>query len=1093
MLSPIRMFFLSLCAYLAVAAYASRPLCVMPEGRCVKIRVAQTGIHELDYDVLRNLGFTSPEKVAVFGYGGVLPDEDNINEVIKRGLPRQTSVHHDGKLIFFGQSGLKVNVLSMNPDEAPEVTANPYSLYGYYFLAESESFHDSGFEAFMDPVGVCHDGHLHLEVIDRDLVSYLGMGTGWFDLPLGQSGTSVYEFTPVGAPVDAVVHIRWLTDIAGSLKLGLEGGTVGVTEGLTVEQVKVPSIRRSAAGCSLFGGEAPRLSVGFDESVTGGGFTAIDHLALAYMLPSRLDGEAQRLMYIGPIADGDFVDCQDAVEIWDVTSAADVSRHAVVDGKMTPRPCESVRRLVAFNPDSTLLAPEIVGEADLGPIHDGLDEVDMIVVAHPNLEDAANELAVMHGQYQGLNVKVVTDSQIYDAMSSGAPSASAIRAYVGRAYRQSGSRLKYLLLYGDGSYDNRGVAVTGDYLPTYQCPLERYMFDPERSYCSDAYFGMVDSVLNPERMFYGAVNLGVGRLPVRSPDEAHAVNEKIRRHLAFRPQSLCAYEGVFLCDAGDRNLHLKHAEALAGEFSVNRGAVVHKVYSDMSRWVDGKAPIAREELARCLRYGCGYVHYVGHGTEYNIGGQDLWSNSAVAGTEYDIKPIVFHSSCLNGRFDGDRRSLAEEMLSSRCGGAVACIMAARSTDASYNQQLHLEFMRQVGGAGPGATLGDVWMKAQNKCVDAARSFNNASYAINVRHFNLLGDPALPLPYADCAVVASEIDGKEVLPGVGPVVTGCGVSVAGHVVDADGAVMPDFDGDVYVRAYLADVVRCSLGQDGSGTTQDVSCGDVLVAEGSGLVEGGMFEVAINLPVSTVGHSYRLVYSALSDDKCALGELDGLIVGDSSGGEPDVTAPVITGLGLSGAILSGMAVSPDAIIAEIADEGSGLCLSGYVLGDGCVLSVDGVAVRGTSSYIRHRGDGLWHLEYPLSGLCDGRHELTLSVSDNAGNRSEMSQTVTVINRDATIELAVESRSVRDKALLAWTHDFDSDDVQTALIVRDLNGTTVCRELFDGSACRYEWNLNGLDGYPVGNGPYDCMVLATDGRRYTSSALLRIIVIH
>lgn len=1091
MLSLLRMFLLSLCACFAVASFASWPVSVMPEGRCVKIRVAQTGMHELDYGMLRGLGFESPEKVAVFGYGGALPDEDNINHAVAVGLPRQAVMHHGGKLIFFGQSALRVSVGSMDPGVTPQVEANPYSRYGYYFLAETDPSQAREAEAFSDTTGVRHDVHLHVEAVDRDAVSYLGMGTGWFDVPFGQRDTSVYEFHPAGTAGDAVVHIKWLTDIAGSLTLDLQGGLVCGTDGLATEQVKGPSVCRSAVHCGLSGERPVKLTVGFDGAGTG--FTAVDHVTLSCTLPNRLDGEAQRIMYMPPTLEGDFVDCRDAVEVWDITSAEDVRRYETVDGIITPRPCASVRRLVAFNPDRTLPVPEIVGEVDFGPIYDGLGQVDMIVVAHSAFEDAANELADMHRRYRGLNVKVVTDRQIYDALSSGAPSAQAIRAYAGYVYRQSDSRLKYLLLYGDGSYDNRGITIDGDFLPTYQCPQERYMFDPERSYCSDAYFGMMDSVVSPERMFYGDVHLGVGRLPVRTMDEAHSVNEKIRRHLTDQSLSAYAAEGVFLCDAGDRNLHLKNAEALALEFSSNSGAVVHKIYSDMSRWVDGKAPMARKELLRCLRSGCGYVNYVGHGTEYNIGGQDLWSNSAVAVSRYYVKPIVFNSSCLNGRFDGDRRSLAEEMLSCRDGGAVACIMAARSTDASYNQQLHLEFIRQVNDAAPGATLGDVWVKAQNRSVGTARSFNNSAYAINVRHFNLLGDPALPLPAAGYSVVTASVDGKEVPSDGESVATGCGVSVAGLVADAGGAKVQGFNGTVRVEAYLADVDRSSLGQDGSGMTVDVSYGDVPAAECAGLIKDGAFDVDVKLPMWTAGRRYRLVYKALAEDKCALGSLGGLVVGDFAGYESDVTAPAIAGLGLDGAVLSGMSVSPRAIVADIVDEESGLCLAGYVPGEGCSLSVDGVAVIGAASYIRHKGDGLWRLEYPLSGLCDGRHELTLSVSDNAGNRSELSETVTVINRDATVELTAESRAVRGKAVLEWTHGFDSDNVKTILIVRDLNGVTVCRERFEGADCRYEWNLCGLDGHPVDNGPYDCMLLATDGHRYNASKSVRIIVLH
>ena len=48
---------------------------VLSQGRWVKIRVEREGIYNLSADFLRRAGFSQPERVKVFGYGGLQQDE----------------------------------------------------------------------------------------------------------------------------------------------------------------------------------------------------------------------------------------------------------------------------------------------------------------------------------------------------------------------------------------------------------------------------------------------------------------------------------------------------------------------------------------------------------------------------------------------------------------------------------------------------------------------------------------------------------------------------------------------------------------------------------------------------------------------------------------------------------------------------------------------------------------------------------------------------------------------------------------------------------------------------------------------------------
>lgn len=1052
------------------------------EGRWVKIRVGESGIYQLTYDELREIGFVSPEKVGVFGYGGPSSLADDALGCIDFGLPRAAYRHFGEKLVFYAEGPLSVSFGSEPPYEVVDVVQNPYSSYGYYFLGEGYGgAPEMPWVELSDTSGQCIGTHRHIEVINRDLTSFDDMGSRWFDVPFGCEARRSYSFDEVisdDVEVEASVHIGWLTEVPGELFADLIGGEVTASYNMSVTSAKSPVLKHSRLGCSLLSGRNPVVDLGFSGSL-GKNFVAVDYVALDYTSCNRMPDSGQIMMYMPRIGNGDYVYMPGEVEIWDVTDVADVHRLETADGRSTPAVSETERRLVAFDPVLDMMAPEVVGAVGRQDLRGDREPVDMLIVAHSDFLDYAVELASIHRDLQGLKVKVVTDEWIYNEFSSGQPSAVAIRAYVKWLYEVSGGEMKHLLLYGDGSYDNRGIVERGSYLPTYQCRSDRYMFDSERSYCSDAYFGIAESKVPFDRMPFAESSVAVGRLPVGSAVEAHDVNEKIRSHIVGASRfAEYSRKGVFICDSGDGGIHLANAEKLASMFESGDGAVTHKIYSAMSRWTDGKAPSAVRDYSDRLRSGCGFVNYTGHGTEYDISNQHLWSVADVGSVDYDIKPVVFHSSCLNGRFDGDRRSLAEGMLTARNGGASACIMASRNTDATYNQRLHGAFMAHVARGSGTVLLGDIWLKAQNECVEAARAAGNSAYAINVRHFNLLGDPALPLYFPEYGVELTVDDSSH---------SGCGADVAGRVIDTDGGMVADFEGVATLTAYRTDVT----GEAPEPAGVDVSFNDVPLWSGNVAVRSGEFAVTTDFPFATAGIPFRFVCVAVNDESCAVGELDSLQVG-SSEGFPDTEPPVIERVEICGDTYSGMFVSPNKFVAYISDTGSGLCRMASVAGYGCRVGLDGVDRPVDESVFRSVGEGKWVMECILPPLTDGRHELRLIVGDNAGNRAEKSMTFTVINLVSSIELWSDSRTVRDEASFGWTHDLP-DDARLRLLVRDMNGRTVCSELLDGGVSSYKWNLRGLDGMYVADGPYDCTLLATDGTRYAVSPTVEIVVLR
>jgi hypothetical protein len=96
----------------------------------------------------------------------------------------------------------------------------------------------------------------------------------------------------------------------------------------------------------------------------------------------------------------------------------------------------------------------------------------MIIVTHPLFKPFAEKLAAMHLKINGLLSQIVTTGEIYNEFSGGIPDIAAIRNFIRMKYKKqlnSNHPLKYLLLFGDGSYENRTPPPNNpNFVPTYQ-------------------------------------------------------------------------------------------------------------------------------------------------------------------------------------------------------------------------------------------------------------------------------------------------------------------------------------------------------------------------------------------------------------------------------------------------------------------------------------------------------------------------------------------------------------------------------------------------------------------------------------------------
>ena len=376
-----------------------------------------------------------------------------------------------------------------------------------------------------------------------------------------------------------------------------------------------------------------------------------------------------------------------------------------------------------------------------------------IVVAPPELEAAARALA-RHRNALGLPTVVALTRRIYDEFGGGLPTPHAIRAFLAYAFRQWHPRPEYVLLLGDASLDARDRYGTGvpNLVPTYLVETSQVGQTP-----SDHWLVTVagDDPLP---------DLLVGRIPVRTPEQARAAVDKI---VAYETEAGGAWQSRLLLAVGDQDprfsRYLEEWRAL-----VPGG---YRTVALDTRQVQPRL-LARERFSRALSAdGAALVVYFGHGRvdRWVAADNDGVGRPLVLLSSEDVLrnlrnerawPFFVALNCLNGLFaqpadgrpittpDGRRlyyrTPLPEALLQVPGRGGIG--MWAPAAFAYPSEQRHVGRRLFEGLFREGdRIMGSVTTRAKLRAY-----VEDGVHVENLHNFTLFGDPATRLRLAAAA-------------------------------------------------------------------------------------------------------------------------------------------------------------------------------------------------------------------------------------------------------------------------------------------------------------------------------------------------------
>lgn len=1076
-------------------------------GRWVKIAVPANGIYEITDSELQEMGFNNPEQVQIYGQGGNV-----ISETLDGSYPDDllpvSSARLAGKLCFYAQGATAVSIDNSNTSMPRYVrTPNTYSTVGYYFLTEGQAPNNVEVIEEMNTAETnARSTSLAYYIHEKDL--YLAKNSGKEFLGediVGKNLTLDYTLPGIASPnITVNVAVAAKHDATmGYVMTDVLSNNQRIRANYLVSQQKVTpcydtrSLYSIAKPVAIVQTSKPtangKLNIWIDiNGSSTPSLAKLDYFIITYEKLNAITPESgnQTLMGYVSINTHDRITLPGASAstiVWNIDNAnipvqfdlTPIMEEENITGyEFVPGMNARNTHFIAFDPEQTLKKITSFEVIDNQNLH-ALPTPDMLIITHKTLVEQAQRIAQLHKDVDNMDVTVVTQDQVFNEFSSGTPDAMAYRLLCKMFYDRDNTKFKNLLLFGPGSYDNRGILTNkANCLLTYQSDISN---NQDNSYVSDDFFGILEDGTGSAAtlMKYDQLSIGVGRIPSANIEEAQTDVDKLIKYVASPDYGPWRNDALISSDTGDQDQHIFEAENVNNLVETELGTQMqtNKVYVEMFKYdlKDGKTSTeARRRFMEQLISGQYFMTFVGHAGPLNITKSSLWSSPLAQTTLYPHLPIMSTACCEVARYDSDERGIAEHMLHKVDGGVIAMLGSTRETYAANNAIMNNTFTKSLfsyGKNGYMPTLGEVYLNTK-KSFGVAINGNKHSY-------HLLGDPAIKINYPKPFFSINSINGNSL--DSNPAITLSpmqAVTITAQVNKEDGSgIDTDFNGDAWVTLYDTKRLLKHVSQILPPMEGDVFYPRDVLAQIKGRVEAGVFNATIIVPRHTKGLNENAAIRVYAHqdgtsnmvngmyDKLSIGEFDEQVA------VVDKCAPTIDQMFINDntTFTDGSVIPTNSTLYITASDDISINTQKASMGNSMKLMLDGgrTTYSQIKEYASTTNDGCnMTLAFPLNNLTEGAHTLTFTVFDMAGHSA--TRTISFhVSGSTSLTLTAQETPAVEKA----TFDIDSttmEEIPTVnLKVTDAHGNLVWSK--STNTFPTTWDLTDASGNRVKAGLY------------------------
>lgn len=736
---------------------------------------------------------------------------------------------------------------------------------------------------------------------------------------------------------------------------------------------------------------------------------------------------------------------------------------------------------------SNLKTPTLL-QTDVANLHTDFPAVDAIVVTDKDLLTSANEFKTYRESQNELSVGVVTTEQIYNEFNGGTQDPGAIRDFLAYMYTKYNHKLKYVILWGDGHFDYKGIATKQrNYVPAFE------------NLDGDGTLNAVGSTLISED-FYAKIagnddriDVGIGRITAGSPADAEIILKKIKHYETQSSPDNWRTETTLVADDSwsgldsrgniqyNNDMHTNQSEDLSNKYlpaDIRQRKIYEAEYPTENIPGGRRKPRVMQDIISAANSGTLLLSWVGHGNPHVWAHEDVFENSLTIPLMTNIDKLFFLSAatCDFGRFDDpDRQCGAEELLSSPIGGAIAVFSADRAVYGSLNEQICNEFYSHLFSKSNGKylRLGDVIFLTKQT------TFNSE----NDQKFYLLGDPTMRLLIPDKSVRITSLNGSQIPPQTQDTLqlnALSKVTVEGFVSQTGDSTIVDnaFNGTITLNLFDSDIKKIVPDEGLNSNIYHkywVLGGSLNMTTDS--VKNGRFSTSFTLPkdISFFNEHGRLFAFASGNTGYAkgatrdftVGGVDTNVTNDGNGPDIEIYADTRT-------FRAGDFVQPiPLLIVDLSDQ-TGINATGLGIGHGIQAWIDGSPnpIDLTKSVTSSKGKILT-VQKELFGLSPGNHTIRIRAWDVFNNYSESQTYFRIASTEAGLILDDVFNYPNPFSLsttFAFRHN-QLNPIQTTVEIFTIDGRLVrtLANVIVSRSAEVVWDGKDSSGYAVESGLY------------------------
>ena len=1020
---------------------------VLASGKWVKIRVPSSGIYQLTSDLVSRAGFSNINNVRVYGYGGALqPEKLYASYIDETDDLKEVPLCTVNGQRLFWAQG----PVSWN---GAERIRNPYSQYGYYFLTETDGEAQTQTEQELLK-NLISTGEYANTLYEVDDYAWYHGGRNLYDartFTVGQARDYTLPASATGTGTLTVMLTAYDPNSSSTATVSLNGEAVG-----TVNIIASTAYNHASQA---------KLSV------------KVTNLATTNTVRiQQTSGGTMRLDYIALHADN-------------ATSAPSLQEVKVG-------------------------TPELVGTVANQNLH-GDEAADMVIIipASRKLQAQAERLKTYHEEKDGLRVRLVAADELFNEFSSGTPDANAYRRYLRMLYERATSEAdmpRYLLLFGDGAWDNRMLSTDwskttpNDFLLCYE---SENSFSSTDCYVTDDYFCLLDDGEGGNLLSSDRADVAVGRFPVRTEADAKIMVDKVVSYVNNTYAGSWQNEICMMGDDGNNNLHMQDADAVARlveqlhpEYTVKR--IMWDAYERVTTATGNTYPDVTRLIKQQMQSGALIMNYSGHGAAYALSHELVMQLNDFSEAVSTRLPLWVTASCDIMPFDGQEDNIGETALLNKHGGAVSFFGTTRTVYSSYNRLMNLAFMRH---ALSGIATGEAVRLAKNSLITSSQD-----HTTNKLQYTLLGDPALHLAYPTLRAVVDDINGASVSEGEPLVLrSGTTVTVRGHI-EQDGTQQINYNGTVTATVRdAAEEITCRLNdtsKEGAEEPFVYTDRTKVIFHGTDSVQAGRFAFRFTVPrdISYSNGTGLINLYAIDNSRTAIanGLCDHFVLGGATTAQRDTIGPKVYCYLNSENFTNGDKVNlTPYFVAQISDD-SGINATGNGIGHDIQLVIDGQTAQTytLNDYFSYDFGSYTSgtVGFSIPTLNAGKHKLQFRVWDTQNNSTTTELSFEVVESLEPVFFDVECTRNPAETTTSFRiiHDRTGSQMDVILDIFDMSGRHLWQHAESGvptdGTYLIDWDLTSGSGSRISTGVYLYRVrISSDGSSYASRAKKLIVI--